>query len=184
MSNNGLYVVAAGNTQVHSWARPDTSSAWVAKAGIPSRLNNIAFGRSTGDLIVIGDDGTVQEGSINEYSLCAFKTFYDSSNDACQDCNAACQSCYTGPDQCYNCNAKFYLEGTQCKACMPGCDNCTNAATCTACDAPNNWILVNDVCECAQKFFQDNDQCAACIVGCLTCNNQNTCETCDAAGNF
>jgi WD40 repeat protein len=89
VTDNSLYIAAAGNSNAYSWQRASIGAAWTENTPIPSDVENIALSPSDGLLLVVAGS------AINEYSLCSTKEFYSSANDNCVACpKDECQECY------------------------------------------------------------------------------------------
>ncbi|KAL4503914.1 hypothetical protein ABPG72_022544 [Tetrahymena utriculariae] len=126
---------------------------------------------------------------------------YDASQFKCtSSCHSSCKTC-SGPSQsnCTSCFDSFYLDNSQCKACLSPCDNCTKSqdnctscingytlntnkceitcdSSCQTCSAPKN---PNNCTSCKDGFYLNKGQCKSCQSPCSKCSNAETqCTDC------
>lgn len=108
--------------------------------------------------------------------------FYtDTTMRVCVACQSPCSQCSSSPTTCSSCILKYYLDGTQCKACPQLCDRCDqySGAQCNdnGCQS-QAYRNASGFCICNNEKFLLEGNCMSCPNGLYGDQDTNTCLKC------
>ena len=141
----------------------------------------ICFSCATG--YVLDTVAAIQCLPVTNYSqsgcvVCPMGFILQPNSTNCIACDATCQRCMgTNTSICTSCQDGFYLNGSQCMACMQGCTSCTSGGLCNTCGA--GFVAVRTLLGNSLNGQPPVTQCTPCLAPCRECQGRpDICFTC------